>query len=89
MDIDYRRLSENEVSRIVKMRLDQLTEEYVSTGRSVPEDVDLETALVDFYKRNMAAGTYVSWLASIHSDGGITLTPVLFWLPWRSTLISF
>ena len=45
------------------MRIDQLTEEYTSEGRTVPEDVDLETALLDFYKRNMTAGTYVSWLA--------------------------
>ena len=45
------------------MRIDQLTEEYTSEGRTVPEGVDLETALLDFYKRNMDAGTYVSWLA--------------------------
>ena len=60
MDIVYKRLTENELSRIVKMRIDQLSEEYASEGRTVPEDVDLETALLDFYKRNMAAGTYVS-----------------------------
>ena len=63
MDIAYKRLTENEISRIIKMRIDQLTEEYTSTGRTVPENVDLETSLMDFYKRNMAAGTYVSWLA--------------------------
>lgn len=63
MDIVYKRLSEDELSRVIKMRIDQLTEEYVSSGRIVPEDVDLEAALMDFYKRNMAAGTYVSWLA--------------------------
>ena len=60
MDIVYKRLTENELSRIVKMRIDQLSEEYASEGRTVPEDIDLETALLDFYKRNMAAGTYVS-----------------------------
>ena len=63
MDIEYKRLTENELSRIIKMRIEQLTEEYRSDGRTVPEDVDLETALMDFYTRNMAAGTYVSWLA--------------------------
>ena len=63
MDIVYKKLSENELPQVIKMRIDQLTEEYVSSGRTVPEDVDLETALMDFYKRNMAAGTYVSWLA--------------------------
>jgi hypothetical protein len=60
MDIVYKRMTENELSRIVKMRIDQLSEEYASEGRTVPEDIDLETALLDFYKRNMAAGTYVS-----------------------------
>ncbi len=63
MDIEYKRLTENELSRIIKMRIEQLTEEYRSDGRTVPEGVDLETALMDFYTRNMAADTYVSWLA--------------------------
>jgi GNAT superfamily N-acetyltransferase len=63
MDIVYKKLSENELNMIIKMRIDQLVEEYTSEGRTVPEDVDLEPALMDFYKRNMAAGTYVSWLA--------------------------
>ena len=63
MDIVYKKLSENELNRITKMRIDQLTEEYTSAGRTVPQDVDLEASLMDFYKRNLAAGTYVSWLA--------------------------
>ncbi len=63
MDIVYKRLTENELDRIIKMRINQLTEEYTSAGKTVPENVYLETALMDFYKRNMAAGTYVSWLA--------------------------
>ncbi len=60
MNIIYKRLSEKELSRIISMRIDQLTEECTSEGRAVPKDVDLKTALMDFYKRNMAAGTYVS-----------------------------
>lgn len=63
MDIVYKRLTEAELNTVIKMRIEQLTEEYTSAGKTVPEDVDLETALMDFYKRNMAAGTYVSWLA--------------------------
>ena len=63
MEIVYKKLTEKELSTIIKMRIDQLTEEYTSEGRTVPEDVDLESALLDFYTRNMAAGTYVSWLA--------------------------
>ena len=63
MGIVYKKLSENELSRIIKMRIDQLTEEYTSEGKTVPQDVNLEAALMDFYKRNLAAGTYVSWLA--------------------------
>ena len=63
MDIVYKKLTENELSRVIKMRIDQLTEEYTSVGKTVPEGVDLEAALLNFYKKNMAAGTYVSWLA--------------------------
>lgn len=63
MEIVYKKLTEKELSTIIKMRIDQLMEEYTSEGRTVPEDVDLESALMDFYTRNMEAGTYVSWLA--------------------------
>ena len=63
MEITYKKLTGKELDTVIKMRLDQLTEEYVSSGRTVPEGVDLEAALYDFYGRNMAAGTYVSWLA--------------------------
>ena len=63
MEITYRKLTENELDEIIRLRIDQLTEEYTSSGKSVPENVDLESALMDFYKRNLAAGTYVSWLA--------------------------
>ena len=45
MGIVYKKLSENEISRIIKMRIDQLTEEYTSQGRTVPQGVDLETSL--------------------------------------------
>ena len=63
MDIVYKRLTEKELDRIIKMRIDQLTEEYTSQGRTVPQGVDLETSLRAFYEKNLAAGTYVSWLA--------------------------
>lgn len=63
MDITYRKLTKNELDEIIKMRIDQLTEEYLSSGKTVPEGVDLKESLMDFYMRNMAVGTYVSWLA--------------------------
>lgn len=63
MEIVYKKLTKNELRRIIKIRIAQLTEEYTSEGRTVPENVDLETALLEFYKRNLAAGTYISWLA--------------------------
>ena len=63
MDIVYKRLTEKELDRIIKMRIDQLTEEYTSQGRTVPQGVDLETSLRAFYEKNLAAGTYISWLA--------------------------
>ena len=63
MDIVYKKLTENELKTFINMRITQLTEEYTSEGRKPPEGVDLETALLDFYHRHMADGTFVSWLA--------------------------
>ena len=63
MEIVYKKLTEAELETFIDMRIRQLTEEYVSEGRSVPENVDLKSALFDFYHRHMADGTFVSWLA--------------------------
>ena len=63
MSIIYRKLTENDLEKIIELRISQLTEEYVSSDRTVPEDVDLEASLMEFYTKNMAAGTYVSWIA--------------------------
>lgn len=61
--IVYRKLTETELEIFINMRITQLTEEYTNTGRSVPEGVDLKTALRDYYQRHMEEGTFVSWLA--------------------------
>ena len=63
MQIVYKKLTEAELDTFIGMRISQLTEEYVSEGRSVPEGVDLESELKYFYHRHMADGTFVSWLA--------------------------
>ncbi len=63
MEIVFKKLTEKELDTVIKMRIDQLTEEYTSEGRTVPEDVNLEESLRNFYTKNLAAGTYVSWLA--------------------------
>jgi len=63
MDIVYKKLTDVELNTFISMRITQLTEEYTSEGRSVPEGVDLESALKDFYNRHMADGTFVSWIA--------------------------
>lgn len=63
MDIVFKKLTEEYLDRIIEMRIRQMTEEYTSVGKTVPEDVDLEKPLRDFYVKNLAAGTYVSWLA--------------------------
>ncbi len=63
MAIVYKKLTEKELDTVIQMRIAQLTDEYMQDGRTVPVDIDLAPALMDFYKRNMAAGTYVSWLA--------------------------
>ncbi len=61
--ITYRKLSEKELDTFINMRIAQLTEEYTSTGREVPQGVDLKGALLDYYHRHLADGTFVSWLA--------------------------
>ena len=63
MEIIYKRLTEAELDTFINMRITQLTEEYTSEGREVPKDVDLKAALLDFYHKHMANGTFVSWLA--------------------------
>ena len=63
MEIVFKKLTEKELDTVIKMRIDQLAEEYTSEGREVPKDVNLEEALRNFYTKNLAAGTYVSWLA--------------------------
>ena len=62
MQIVYKKLTEAELDTFISMRITQLSEEYTSEGRTVP-DVDLRSALEDFYHRHMADGTFVSWLA--------------------------
>lgn len=57
MKIEYRKLTEYELDTFIKMRINQLLEE------GAKEDVDLYPALNDYYKRHMADGTFVAWLA--------------------------
>lgn len=57
MEIVYKRLSEDELDVFINMRIHQLREE------GAKEDIDLVPALQDYYKRHMADGTFVSWLA--------------------------
>ncbi len=55
--IRYQRLTENELDTFIEMRIQQLREE------GATEDIDLVPALHDYYSRQMADGTFVSWLA--------------------------
>lgn len=57
MDITYKKLTENELETFIQMRIVQLREE------GATEDIDLVPYLKDYYKRHMADGTFVSWLA--------------------------
>ena len=57
MAVEYKRLTEKELDRFIEMRINQLREE------GAKEDIDLVPALRDYYKRHMADGTFVSWLA--------------------------
>ena len=57
MEITYRKLTEADLDTFISMRITQLREE------GATEDIDLVPPLQDFYKRHMADGTFVSWLA--------------------------
>ena len=57
MGITCRRLEEKDLDTFIRMRIVQLREE------GATEDLDLVPALQDYYRRHMADGTYVSWLA--------------------------
>ena len=63
MAIEYKKLTEAELETFVDMRIDQLTEEYISEGRKVPQDVDLKSVLFGYYHKHIADGTFISWLA--------------------------
>lgn len=55
--IEFRKLTYEDIDTFIEMRINQLREEGAS------EDFDLRPALYDYYKRHMADGTFVSWLA--------------------------
>ena len=57
MEIEYRKLSEKELDVFIEKRINQFREE------GAKEDIDLKPALLDYYKRHMKDGTFVSWLA--------------------------
>lgn len=57
MEIEYRKLSLEELDIFVEMRINQLREE------GAKENVDLKPALMDYYMRHMNDGTFVSWVA--------------------------
>ena len=57
MKIEYRRLTEKEITIFIGRRIQQLREE------GAKEEIDLVPALREYYMRHMADGTFVSWLA--------------------------
>ena len=63
MEIVYKKLTEAELETFIDIRISQLTEEYENAGKDAPKDVDLKSALFDYYHKHMADGTFVSWIA--------------------------
>ena len=55
--ITYRKLTASDLDTFIQMRITQLREE------GATEDFDLVPTLKDYYRRHMADGTFVSWLA--------------------------
>lgn len=58
MGITYRKLTEEDLGQFISMRIAQLREE------GATEELDLVPALMDYYRRHLADGTFVSWLAA-------------------------
>lgn len=56
-EIKYQKLTPNELETFIEIRIEQLREE------GAKEDIDLRPALLVYYHRHMADGTFVSWLA--------------------------
>lgn len=57
MDIQYRKLTSEDLDTFISMRITQLREE------GATEDIDLVPPLQDYYRRHLADGTFVSYLA--------------------------
>ena len=55
--ITYQKLTKAQLDTFIQMRIRQLREE------GATEDIDLVPALLYYYDRHMADGTFVSWLA--------------------------
>ena len=59
--VEYRKLTINDLDVFIEMRINQLREE------GALQQIDLKPNLLDYYRRHMGDGTFVSWLAV---DGG-------------------
>ena len=55
--IGFRKLEEKDLEEFIRLRINQLREE------GATEDIDLRPALLDYYNRHLADGTFVSFLA--------------------------
>ena len=66
MPLVFQRLMEEDLGTFIQMRINQLREE------GATEEIDLAPYLLDYYKRHMADGTFVSWIAK--DEGKIVAT---------------
>ena len=57
LDISYKKLEDKDLPVYISMRLKQLREE------GAQEETDIGPALLDYYHRHMADGTFVAWIA--------------------------
>lgn len=57
MDIQYRKLTLNDLDFFIQMRINQLQEE------GTKPTIDLKPNLENYYKKHLKDGTFVSWLA--------------------------
>ena len=72
MDITYRRLVQDDLEAFIAIRITQLR------GEGAKDRTDLAPALRDYYRRHLADGTFVSWLAL----EGVTLASSWIFFPF-------
>ena len=62
MNVEYRKLTLNDLDIFIEMRINQLQEEGANS------EIDLKLNLEEYYKKHLCNGTFVSWVAICNNE---------------------